>query len=219
MWPWDPIVDTVLAPFKAAAGWAWDTVIGGITDWLAKGFVQLVSFVWEVMDQSSSPQLDSEWFSNSAGAPYLTAVMVATGLLAIFVFCALIQGVLAGRPLELVKRMAFDTPVAVVGILFTLAFTQVGVDLVDAMSDGIWQLTRPKAINAVDGLVLTAGKLSPGSFLTPLLLLIGMLAMLMLWIVLFVREALIYLVVALAPMAWAKTPSASLILVTPISTM
>ena len=32
----------VTAPFKAAAGWAWDTVIGGITDWLAKGFVQLV---------------------------------------------------------------------------------------------------------------------------------------------------------------------------------
>ena len=99
--------------------------------------------------------------------------MVATGLLAIFVFCALIQGILAGRPLELVKRMAFDTPAAVAGILFTLAFTQVGVDLVDSMSDGIWQLTRPKAINAVDGLVLTAGKLSPGSFLTPLLLLIA----------------------------------------------
>lgn len=205
MWPWDPIVDAVLAPFQAAAGWAWDTVIGGITDWLAKGFVQLLTFVWQVMDQSSSPQLDSEWFSHSAGAPYLTAVMVATGLLAIFVFCALIQGILAGRPLELVKRMAFDTPAAIAGILFTLAFTQVGVDLVDSMSDGIWQLTRPKAINAVDGLVLTAGKLSPGSFLTPLLLLIGMLAVLMLWIVLFVREALIYLVVALAPMAWATS--------------
>lgn len=205
MWPWDPIVDAVLAPFQAAAGWAWDTVIGGITDWLAKGFVQLLTFVWQVMDQSSSPQLDSEWFSHSAGAPYVTAVMVATGLLAIFVFCALIQGILAGRPLELVKRMAFDTPAAIAGILFTLAFTQVGVDLVDSMSDGIWQLTRPKSINAVDGLVLTAGKLSPGSFLTPLLLLIGMLAVLMLWIVLFVREALIYLVVALAPMAWATS--------------
>ena len=63
MWPWDPIVDAVTAPFKAAAGWAWDTVIGGITDWLAKGFVQLVSFVWEVMDRSTSPQLDSEWFA------------------------------------------------------------------------------------------------------------------------------------------------------------
>jgi len=149
--------------------------------------------------------MDSEWFSGSAGAPYLTAVSVAAGLLAIFVFCALIQGVLAGRPLELVKRMALDTPVAVVGILFTMAFTQVGIDLVDAMSDGIWELTRPKAINAVDGLVLTAGKLTPGSFLTPLLLLIGMLAMLMLWIVLFIREALIYLVVALAPMAWATS--------------
>lgn len=205
MWPWDPIVDTILAPFKAAAGWAWDTVIGGIADWLAKGFVQLITFVWEVMDQSSSPQLGAEWFSDSAGAPYVTAVMVATGLLAIFVFCALIQGILAGRPLELVKRMVFDTPAAVAGILFTLAFTQVAIDLVDSMSNGIWQLTRPKAISAIDGLLLTAGKLGSGSFLTPLLLLIGMLAALMLWVVLFIREALIYLVVALAPMAWATS--------------
>lgn len=205
MWPWDPIVDLVSVAFTAGAGWAWDTVIRGITDWLAKGFVQLVDFVWSVMDQSSSPRLDSEWFSGSAGAPYLTAVGVATALLLIFLFCALIQGVLAGRPMELVKRMAYDTPLAVAGILFTIAFTQVGIDLVDAMSDGIWQMTRPKAINAVDGMLLTSIKLTPGSFLTSLLLLIGMLAMLMLWIVLFVREALIYLVVALAPMAWATS--------------
>lgn len=204
-WPWDPIIDLVSMPFEAAAGWAWDTVIGGITDWLAKGFIQLVSYVWDVMDQSSSPRLESEWFSGSAGAPYLTAVAVATGLLAIFVFCALIQGVLAGRPLELVKRMAFDTPAAVAGILFTVGFAQVGIDLVDAMSDGIWQLTRDRAVNAVDGLLLTASNLMPGSFLSPLLLLIGMLGMLMLWIVLFVREALIYLVVAMAPMAWATS--------------
>lgn len=205
MWPWDPIIDLVTAPFKAAAGWAWDTVIGGITDWLAKGFVQLVSFVWDIMDQSSSPHLTSEWFSGSAGAPYLTAVAVASGLLLIFVFCALIQGVLAGRPMELVKRMVYDTPVAVAGILFTIGFAQVGINLIDAMSDGVWQLTRPKAINAVDGLVLTASKLSAGSFLSPLLLLIGMLGMLMLWMVLFVREALIYLVVAMAPIAWATS--------------
>ena len=39
MWPWDPIVDAVMEPFAAAAGWAWDTVVEGITDWLAKGFV------------------------------------------------------------------------------------------------------------------------------------------------------------------------------------
>jgi hypothetical protein len=205
MWPWDPIIWLVSKPFKAAAGWAWDTVIGGITDWLAKGFVQLTTFVWSVMDKATSPQLESEWFSGSAGAPYLAAVAVATGLLAIFLFCALIQGVVAGRPLELVKRMAYDTPVAVAGILLTVGFTQVGVDLVDAMSDGIWELTRPRAVKAVDGLLVTASTLSPVSFLTPLVLLLGMLGMLLLWMVLYVREALIYLVVALAPLAWATS--------------
>ena len=160
-WPWDPIVDAVTAPFKAAAGWAWDTVIGGITDWLAKGFVQLVSFVWEVMDRSSSPHLTSDWFSNSAGAPYLTAVAIASGLLAIFLFCALIQGALAGRPMELVKRMVFDTPAAVAGILFTVAFTQVAIDVVDAMSDGIWQLTHLRRSRRRRPATHSVPKLSP----------------------------------------------------------
>jgi hypothetical protein len=69
-------------------------------------------------------------------------LLVATGLLGIFVFCALIQGVLAGRPLELVKRMAFDTPSRRRRHPLHRRFAQVGIDLVDAMSDGIWQLTR-----------------------------------------------------------------------------
>jgi hypothetical protein len=205
MGPWGPILDAVMRPFAAAAGWAWDTVVNGISDWLAKGFVMLATFVWEVMDRTSTPRLQSDWFANQNGAPYRTAVAVAAGLLAIFVFCALIQGILAGRPIELVQRMLLGTPTAVAGILFTAAVTQVGVDLVDAMSVGIWSATRANAVDAMDGLVVTSMKVPPNSFLTPLLLLIGMLALLMLWVVLVVRESLIYLVVALAPMAWATS--------------
>lgn len=203
--PWDPIVDVVLSPFSAAAGWAWDTVTGGITDWLAKGFVMLTTFLWEVMDRTSSPRLQSDWFAQQAGAPYRTAIAVAAGLLTIFVFCALVQGILAGRPMELVQRMVLGTPMAVGGILFTAAFTQVGVDLVDSMSDGIWAATRPNAVDAMDNLIVTTTAMPGQSFLTPLMLLIGMLALLMLWTVLVVRESLIYLVVALAPMAWATS--------------
>jgi len=203
--PFDNLLDFITTPFAAAAGWAWDTVIGGITDWLAKGFVQLVTFVWSIMDRTTSPTLTSEWFSGSTGAPYLTAIGVATGLLGIFLMCALIQGVVQGRPLELVKRMFRDTPAAVAGILFTVGFAQVAIDLSDSISDGIWELTRDKAVHAVDGLLLVSTTIPAESFLAPLVLLVGMLGMLMLWIVLFVREALIYLVVALAPLAWAAS--------------
>ncbi len=205
-WPWDPIVDLISKPFEAAAGWAWDTVIGGITDWLGKGFVQLVTFVWEVMDRTSSPRLTSEWFSGSAGAPYLTAVGVATGLLGIFVFCALIQGVIAGRPMELVQRMAVR---------------HTGGRRRDPVHAGVRpDRHRPRRFDLRRHLGPHTGSrrstpstgscsrrrsVSGQSFLGPLLLLIGMLGMLMLWIVLFVRDALIYLVVALAPMAWATS--------------
>ncbi|MEZ5218176.1 MAG: hypothetical protein R2715_16710 [Ilumatobacteraceae bacterium] len=203
--PFDDIVNFLSTPFAAAAGWAWDTVVGGITDWLAKGFVQLVTFVWSIMDRTTSPTLTSEWFSGSAGAPYLTAVGVATGLLGIFLLLALIQGVLQGRPMELVKRLFLSTPAAVAGILFTVGFAQVAIDLCDSISNGIWDLTRDKAVNAVDGLLVVSTTIPAESFLAPLVLLLGMIGMLMLWIVLFVREALVYLVVALAPLAWATS--------------
>lgn len=203
--PFDNIVDFISSPFEAAAGWAWDTVIGGTTNWLAKGFVQLVTFVWTVMDATTSPTLTAEWFSRSAGAPYVTAIGVAAGVLVMVLLAALIQGVMQGRPMDLIRRMFRDAPIAVAGILFTVAFAQVGIDLTDAIANDMWGLTRGKAVNAVDGLLLVSEKLPSDSFLAPLMLLVGMIAMLMLWITLLVRQGLIYLVVALCPLAWATS--------------
>jgi hypothetical protein len=197
------VVEFLTRPFTAAAGWAWDTVVNGMTDWLARGFVQLVTFLWQLMDRSTRPSLDAEWFAHSEGAPYLTAVAVATLLLTAFLFCGLIQGVLAGRPLELVRRMFRDTPTAVAGILLTASITQVAVAATDALTDGIWMVTRERAVHALDGLTVVAMGLPGQTFLSALVLLFGMIALLLLWVVLVVREALIYIVVALCPLAWA----------------
>ncbi|MDP9332018.1 MAG: hypothetical protein M3Q30_01715 [Actinomycetota bacterium] len=199
------IGDFFTSPFRAAAGWAWDTVIGGITNWLAKGFVQLVTFVWSLMDRASSPRLDAEWFSGRSDAPYVTAIAIAALLLTMFLFCALIQGVMTGRPIELVRRMFRDTPAAIAGILLTAAVAQIGIQVTDEFSNGVWQATRQNAVTALDGLGRVAITLSPATFLTPLVLGVGMIALLMLWIVLIVRESLIYVVVALSPLAWATS--------------
>lgn len=201
--PFAGLVDWLTAPFTAAAGWAWDTITGGITNWLAKGFVQLVAYVWISMDHSTSPHLDAAWFSRTPSSPYATAVMIAGFLLLVMLLVAVIQGVFAGRPMELVKRAGRDTPTAVAGILFTVAFAQIAVDLSDWFANGIWETTRPAAVDAVDNLSRLAAAVSPSTFLSPLLLGVGMLALLVLWVVLIVRDSLIYLTVALCPLAWA----------------
>lgn len=205
MSPLGGVIEFISRPFVAAAGWAWDTVVDGMTNWLARGFVQLVTFVWLLMDRTTRPNVNAEWFSRSRGAPYLTAVAVATLLLAVFLLCGLIQGVLAGRPMELLRRMFRDTPTAVAGIVLTAALTQVALAATDEITNGIWAVTRDRAVNALDGLSVAAMSLPGQTFLAPLVLLVGMLALLLLWVVLVVREALIYIVVALCPLAWATS--------------
>ena len=201
----DGIWDVLTTPFRAAAGWAWDSVIGGITDWLAKGFVQLLTLVWRVMDATTTPHLNAEWFSGSSSGPYVIAGGVAASLLSLFLLIGLCQGALAGQPRALVTRLVRETPEAVLGIVFTAAVTQVAIEATDAISNGIWLAVRERAVNALDGLGRVAVTLPAASFLTPLLLLVGTVALLLLWLVLVIRESLIYLVVALAPLAWATS--------------
>jgi hypothetical protein len=135
----------------------------------------------------------------------VTAIWIAGLLLLMFLFCALIQGVMTGHPMELVRRMFRDTPAAIAGILLTAAVAQIGIQLTDELSNGVWQTTRQNAVTALDGLGRTAVTLSSATFLTPLVLLVGMVALLMLWVVLIVRESLIYVIVALSPLAWATS--------------
>ena len=201
--PFDDILGWLEKPFTAASGWAWNTVTDGLMSWLAKGFVQLTTFVWLVMDKTSQPHLDAEWFSGRTGSPYRIAVEVGLGFLMIMLLCAVIQGVVQGRPTELVKRFAAGVPTSIAGMLFTVAFAQIAVQLSDEISNDIWNVTRPSAVHAVDGLLRVSMNLPSASFLGPLVLTFGMIGMLLLWVTLLIRESLVYLVVALCPIAFA----------------
>ena len=74
--PFDSLWSFVTSAFDGLAGWAGDKIFEGITNWIAKGCVQLLGFVWSVMDRSSSPHLDASWFSGGASSP----VRIALGL-------------------------------------------------------------------------------------------------------------------------------------------
>jgi hypothetical protein len=195
--------DFVGGIFSSAAGWAWDTVIKGIANWLAKGFVLLLSFVWSVMDSTSTPALGADWFSGRPGSPYRTTVQLAALLTLVFVFVAVIHAVLSADALSRLFALPKDLLVSVAGICYLLAFTGVAIELTDSATAYVWQQARPDAQRSADAIAKIAMTADPAHFLTPLLLLVGMAAMLALWIVLFVREALIYLVVALCPLTFA----------------
>ena len=142
----------VTSAFDGLAGWAGDKIFEGITNWIAKGCVQLLGFVWSVMDRSSSPHLDASWFSGGASSPFRIALGLGGVVLLLVVLAALVHGVITGDVTGLLKRVFLDLPLTVFAMVGVVAITQAAVGLTDSMSDAVWMQTRSNAVTVFDGI-------------------------------------------------------------------
>jgi hypothetical protein len=196
--------DAVTGVFTDVAGWALDGVISLITSWVVGGVLALIEAMWSVIDTSTSPSVDAEWFSATGSSPFQMAVQIGAVMLSITVLLSIIRAVLAGSPGAVLRTVAHDLPLAVFAMVATVGITRLGLDLTDAMSDWVWALTRDDAKRALEALSLVMMTGLPGThFLGVVLAVVLLIAMLFLWVVLFIREALIYLVVVFgAAFAW-----------------
>lgn len=196
--PFDSLWQFVTAPFAGLLGWGGDKIFEGITNWIAKGCVQLLGYVWLIMDRSTSPHLNAEWFAGTQSSPYQTAARLgAVVLLAVF-FLAICQGVATGDVGGVVRRAFGDLPMTVFAMVSLVTLTQAALGLSDAMSDSVWQGMRTNAVTVFDSIGQVSTKVPGGTFLAPLVLIVLMTALLFLWFVLMLRDVLIYLVVVLA---------------------
>jgi hypothetical protein len=196
--PFDDLWSFVTSPFESLVGWAGDKIFEGITNWIAKGCVQLLGFVWSVMDRTASPHLDAEWFSGTANSPYQVAARIGGLVLLGVFFVSIAHGVATGDVGGVMRRAFADLPMTVFVMLALVALTQAAVGLTDSMSDSVWEGMRTNAVGVFDGIGRIATTVPGGTFLAPLVLLVLMLALLFLWFVLMLRDSLIYLVVVLA---------------------
>jgi hypothetical protein len=196
--PFDDLWGFVTSPFESLTGWAGDKIFEGITNWIAKGCVQLLGFVWSVMDRTASPHLDAEWFSGTVNSPYQVAARIGGVVLLGVFFVSIAHGVATGDVGGVMRRAFADLPLTVFVMLALVTLTQAAVGLTDAMSDSVWEGMRANAVGVFDGIGRIATIVPGGTFLAPLMLLVLMIALLFLWFVLMLRDSLIYLVVVLA---------------------
>ena len=196
--PFDDLWDFVTSPFESLLGWAGDKIFDGITNWIAKGCVQLLGFVWSVMEQTASPHLDAEWFSGTSTSPFQVAAHIGGLVLLGLFFVSVAHGVATGDVGGVMRRAFADLPLTVFVMLTLVAFTQAAIGLADAMSDSVWEGMRANAVTVFDGVGRITTTVPGGTFLAPLVLLVLMLALLFLWFVLMLRDSLIYLVLVLA---------------------
>jgi type IV secretion system protein TrbL len=206
-WVWDKATGLVGDAAGAALGWSFEKVIGGLVAWVLDGVAWVVGAVFGFIDTSTSPTVTAAWFvgDGSRDGPYRVMLSVAAALLLLFVFAGLIQGVLAGDVAGMGRRMVLDLPLAIGGMVSTVAITQLLIDLTDALSEGILAGFGTDIRNFMDG-VATVGTLTGGVATALVVFLLGLftlLAGLVIFVELVIRSALIYLVVGLCPLAFA----------------
>jgi len=195
------ITDLVGEVVGSTVGWAWDKVTAGITSWVLGAVGGLVDGALNFLKTAARPDVQAAWFSG-AGSPYATVRNVAGLLLVGFVFLAIIQGLLAGDPATMLRRVATDVPVAVLGMVTTVTVAAKLLELTDALSTAVLKTSDGQAVHFLTGFgasVTTA----TGGFAAVLVGLVAVVAALMLWVELMIRSVLVYLLVAVSPLGFA----------------
>ena len=198
------VIDKVTAFAGDAATKGFEVIIGGLTAWVVDAVVWVVGGVFNFFLDSADPNVQADWFITGKG-PYATTVGIGAALLVLFVLAGIIQGVLNGDVGGMLRRIMLELPISIIGMVGLVTVTQVLIRLTDALSGQVlhnFQDDIAEFGHVVASLTVLSG--GPASaFVVFVLGLVTVLAGLVLVAELVVRAALIYIVVALAPLVFA----------------
>jgi hypothetical protein len=185
-----------------------NTVLNGVSGWIASGAVFLVSKVAGVIDRTTTPQVGASWFKGS----YATLARIAFTLALPLLFFA------AGRALflrdlgELARSTLVHLPLAALLTGGAVAVTQMALVVTDGLSRQAAGLagSQPHAFfgQAAKGLVvLGAGGAATGSpalpgFVVAIVAMVAAVLAFALWLELLLRSAAIYVVLVFLPLAF-----------------
>jgi len=178
-------------------------ILDGFSAWveglLARVATQVLQQMLGVLlDATTRVSFTSGWWTEPSAQEVLRLVLALSAALMVgCLLLALLQGLLAGDPGSVLRAVVIEAPVSVLGIVVLTAVAAALLDFTDAASGAVFgdgseisravgNLTRPGG-GALNGLLLALVAL--GGFL--------------LWAQLVLREALIYLLVAVAPLLLA----------------
>jgi type IV secretion system protein TrbL len=197
-------IDKVAGFVGGAAAQGFEMIIGGLTAWMLDAVVWVVGGVFNFFLDATDPNVQADWFIQGTG-PYATTVGIGAVLLVGFVLIGITQGVLAGDVAGMLRRVTFELPMAVVGMVGLVTVTQALVTLTDQLSKGLLDHFG-EDVQAFTSAVGSLASLTGGTataFVVFLLALISVLAGIVLVAEMVVRASLIYIVVALAPLIFA----------------
>lgn len=198
------VIDKVSGFVGGVATKGFEVIIGGLTAWVVDAVVWVVGGVFNFFLDSADPNVQADWFITGHG-PYATTVSIAASLLLLFVLAGIIQGTLDGDVGGMLRRIALELPISIIGMIGLVTVTQILIRLTDALCGQVLDNFQDD-ITKFGTVVASLNSLTGGSataFVVFVLGLVTVLAGLVLVAELVVRSALIYIVVALAPLVFA----------------
>ena len=203
-WIWDNTVGAV-------GNFLWDEIIGGLVGWVVDAIAWFVKALLRFFEKSSTPDLTSNWFSGEgrigphAHSPYGVIAWLALSVLLICVLVGLVQGLLAGEGAAMAGRVARDVPLAILGIVATIGVVQVLLGATDELSHAVLDGTQAgtNAKSLLTSLAEPGAFSAQATFVVFLLGLVAVVGAFLLWVEMLIRASLLYLLLALSPLAYA----------------
>jgi hypothetical protein len=160
--------------------------------------------VFGYFTDATEPNVQADWFVTGTG-PFKTTATIGATLLVLFVFIGIVQGVIAGDVGGMLRRISVDLPLSVLGMVGVVTITQALIGLTDVLSGYVLRSFEDETRTFLDAIATVGAQHDPGTtaFVLVLLGLAAALGGIILVAELAIREALIYIVVALAPLAFA----------------
>ena len=198
------VIDKVSGFVGDVATEGFELVIGGLTAWVIDAVVWVVGGVFNFFLDATDPNVQADWFVASDG-PYGTTAAIGATLLVGFVLAGITQGALNGDVGGMLRQIGLQLPVSVIGMVGIVTFVQALVRLTDELSSGVLDRFGHNVAEfstVISSLALLSG--GPASaFVVFLLGLLAVIAGIILVAELVIRSALVYIVVALAPLVFA----------------
>ena len=197
-------IDKVKGFVGDAASEGFEAIIGGLTAWVIDAVVWVVGGVFNFFVDSTDPNVQADWFITGDG-PYATTAAIGATLLVGFTLVGITQGAIAGDVGGMLRRIALDLPLAVLGMVGLVTITQTLIGLTDALSGGVLD-NFTDDVNDFTTVITSLSALSGGTATAFVIFVLGLITVIAGIIVvaeLVVRAALIYIVVALAPLVFA----------------
>ena len=180
-----------------------ETVLSGISQWVASGAEWLLSQIGDVLSSTTTVDVGASWFRTHYGQmTALAGVVILPMLLA-----STLQAVVRQNPGQLVRTFLVQLPLALLLAVVAIQIVILSLSATDAMSDAVAGGTNADVnsllTGVTSGLVAAAADPTIASFVLLLIALLVAVASFVLWLELLIRAAAVYVAVLFLPLALA----------------